>query len=190
MKSLQESLFDSDVVQKDPIDFSWIKEKGDRSRAYVFDTILAIMTTPNFEQLEEWMQEEYYEHKLAYDYILEALYDAFKKQHFHSWFVITENDFEEAGEEMSDEQIELYNQELMQFFAKATETDTMGYFLVKHGKLDALIVDTIKDVEMWNNCLNSCKDWAVCYWSDYGPVVSFYGCPKNLDPIVKKALYY
>ena len=152
-------------------------------------TIQAILSQPDIDYLEEWMGEDYFNNKEAFDYVIERLREAFKKQHFDSWFDITTNDFEEIGEEMTDEEIDQANEELEKFFRGACLTPTGGYFLIQKGKIPLFITKIIEGAGWWNKALSHCDTWAVIYWGDSGQQLSFYGCPKGLDPLVNKLLY-
>lgn len=190
MKSLVESLFDKNLVEKDPIDFSYFKTNDKQIRYEIFEIINALMwPQTNIDYFDDWMGESYREHKIAFDYIVQCLYKAFNKQRFLSWINISEGDFEYMGDKMSEEEIDAANDELNNFFKKAYKTENQGRFLIQKGKIPDVIVDIIKRAEYWDDSLLKCDVWAVSYWPTYGPTLCFYGCPKGLTPKIKKLLY-
>lgn len=189
MKTLQESLFDHDLATKDPIDWSYFKSRSMQTRSEIFMILLSLMTNPDTVYLEEWMGENYTENELGFNYIQQCLQAAFKKQGFDSWFDVTEYDFEEVGDEMTEEEIDSANEELMDFFSKAYQTETQGFFLIINKKLPDFVVNIIKCTNRWNPKMESISTWAIEYWPTYGPAISFYGCPRGLDSTVKKLLY-
>lgn len=189
LKEILEGVFDRDLVQKDPIDLSWFKIKNPNERYDLFLQLNSIMNTPEIENLPEWMGENYYEHQAGFDFILESLYDAFRKQHYTSWFDITTSDFEEIGDEMTEVEINDANSWLEWYFSKANITDMGGRFLNFKGKLPDFLVNLIKDTNNWDNKLSNITNWALDYYNDYDQVLSVYGCPKGLNSTVKKLLY-
>lgn len=190
MKSLVESLFDKDLVKKDPIDFSYFKTNDKQIRYEIFEIINALMwPQTNIDYFDDWAGESYREHKIAFDYIVQCLYNAFNKQHFQSWINISGSDFEEIGDEMSEEEIDAANNKLNNFFKKAYKTEDQGLFLIQKGKIPEVIVDMIKRAGYWNDSLLKCDIWAASYWATDGPTLFFYGCPKGLTPEIKKLLY-
>jgi len=187
MKTLVESLFDKDLLDKYPVDLSFLETNNKQERVDIFMTILQLMTDPF--HLEEWMDELYHEHMAGFDHLQQVLVGLFKKQGFDSWFNIDANEFEEAGEEMTEEEIESANIELIDFFNKAYNTQTNGYFLIGKGKLPEFIVKMFKATGHWNQKLSTVDTWAMCWWPEYGPDLSFYGCPRGLNKDLKKLLY-
>ena len=201
MKSLKESLFDSgtqmteslfdkDLVKKEPVDFSYFKTNDKQIRYEIFE-ILNILTSqqPNMDYYADWISECYREHKIAFDYIVQCLYNAFNKQHFHSWIDISESEFGKIEEEMTEDEIDDKNNELSILFRKAYKTENQGRFLIQKGKIPDIIIDIIKRAGYWDDSLLKCDVWAASYWPTYGPTLSFYGCPKGLTPEIKKLLY-
>ena len=187
MKTLAESLFDKDLVDKYPVDLSFLKTTHPQERVDIFMTLAQLMTDPF--HTEEWMDELYHDHESGFDHIHQNLYNAFKKQGFESWFNITDQDFEDMGDEMTDEEIDVANEELKEFFSKAYPTQTGGYFLIINKKLPDFLIKIIKSAGYWKSKMSSIDTWAIQYWPDYGPGVSLYGCPKGLNPYIKKLLY-
>lgn len=187
---MMESLFDKDIIKKDPIDFSYFKTNDKQVRYEIFEILNALMSPQaNIDYFDDWMGEGYREHKTAFDYIVQCLYNAFNKQHYHSWIDISENDFEKIGDEMTEEEIDAADNELNNFFKKAYKTEDQGLFLIQKGKIPDVIVDVIKRAGYWDNSLLKCDAWAASYWPTYGPILCFYGCPKGLTPEIKKLLY-
>ena len=190
LNEILESIFDKDLVKKDPVDFSYFKTNDKQVRYEIFE-ILNVLMSPqsNMQYYAEWLGENYYENKEAFDYIVQCLYKAFNKQHFHSWINISESDFGEIGDEMTEEEIDAANNELNNFFKKAYKTENQGRFLIQKGKIPDVIVDIIKRAGYWDDSLLKCDACAVSYWPTYGPTLCFYGCPNGLNPTIKKLLY-
>ena len=189
MKSLKESLFDKDLINKYPVDLSFLKTSKPQEKADIFMTIQQLMTDPFYIHMEKWMENLFQKYESGFNHLQQTLVELFKKQGFYSWFNITEDDFETMGDEMTDEEIERKNTELEDFFKRAYQTESRGFFLISKDKIPEFILDIIKCTDHWNKGLEKCKEWAVCYWPDFGPVISFYGCPNGLDPTIKKLLY-
>lgn len=196
MKSLVESLFDKDIVTKDPIDWSYFKMNPDQ-RYDLFFLIYSFMNDPDLDadhpedtKLPEWMVEEYIQNQQGFDYIMNAFHTAFNKEHYDTWINIPADDFECMGDEMTDEQIDMYNEELRQYFAKATDTERGSYFVLGKGKLPEFILNIIKGTGYPVSRFNTLKNWAIDYYQcGSDQQLTIYGCPKSLDPIVKKILY-
>ena len=190
LKEILEGVFDKDLIEKDPIDLSYFKIKNPNERYDIFFILDGIMNTPEIESLPEWMIEEYYKHQPGYDFILQSFYDAFNKQHCSTWVNITENDFEEMGDGMTDEEIDQANQDLQKYFSKTESTDRGGYFVVGKGKIPDFIIKILKDSDNWKSQFSNIKEWAIEYYQDsYDCSMTFYGCPKGLNSTVKKLLY-
>ena len=189
MKTLVESLFDKDIVEKDPIDFSEFERlcKRPETRADMFKIIMAVMMTPN-DYMPEWYMTTYKEHKAVMDYIINALREQFKKGNC-TWFDVEDNDFEEAGDEMTEEEIDKANTWLAEFFSKAIEDDCGCRFKICKGKIPEFLKDILKNTGYWFDKLNQLDTWAIGYYNNHEQVLSLYGCPKGLDPTVKKLLY-
>jgi len=188
MKSLKESLFDKDIIKKDPIDFTEFKNlcKKPETRAAIFKLIMALMME---EHIPEWYIATYEEHKLVIDYIIEGLRDEFNKQKSCTWFDITDDDFEGAGEEMPETEIDNANIWLRDFFYRAVEDDCGCKFKICKGKIPEFLKNIFKNTGYWFDKLNQIDTWAIGYYNDYEQIISFYGCPKGLDSTIKKLLY-
>ena len=188
-KKIKESLFDKDLVKRQPYYFDFIKEqcKTPRDKAEFFLKLLSLMDTPH-EQLPEWWVEDYEENKDSYDFVLNELRQSFKKDRFITWFNIDADDFEEMGDEMDDEQVEDATNKLHEFFSKGVVTYTGGMFIEGKGKLPTLITNIIKGTDWWDNKFDKIDRWAVCYWED-DPALTVYACPKSLNLLIKKLLY-
>ena len=188
-----ESLFDKNLVEKDPLDWSWFTIKP-KERCDLFLELLT-MISDSKDLWPEWVIEDYKEHEAEFDYIITALRDAFDKQGGESWMRIDNYDFEEIGEEMTEEEIEYQNSQLERFFSNANETEMHSYFVVGKGKFPEVIEFILKGAGWWyqkgllGNLIRSPKQWALDYWNPGGQALSIYICPKGLDPIVKKLLY-
>jgi hypothetical protein len=189
MKTLRESLFDKDIIEKDPIDFTEFKNlcKRPETRADIFKIIMAIMMTPN-NYIPDWYITTYKENDRVLDYIINALRDQFKKNGC-TWFDVEDGDFEEAGDEMTDEEIDKANEWLREFFNKAIEDDCGCRFKICKGKIPDFLKKLFKNTGYWFDKLNQIDTWAVGYYRNGEQILSFYGCPKGLDPTVKKLLY-
>ena len=194
MKSLAESLFDKDLVERDPLDWSWFTIKNPKERYNLFLEISTMIWDPE-QYWPDWLIDDYKEHKLEFDYIVQALQDAFKKQGGKSWIMIDYHEFEEMGEEMTEEEIEYQNSLLEKFFSNATETETGSRFVVGKGKFPEAIEFILKGTGWWEQkgpigaIIRSPKEWTLDYWSMGSQTLSIYICPKGLDPVVKKLLY-
>lgn len=188
-----ESLFDKNLVEKDPLDWSWFTVKP-KERYDLFLEISTMIWDPE-NYWPDWVIEDYKEHKLEFDYITNALRSAFDKQGGASWIRIDEYDFEEIGEGMTEEEIEYQNYQLEKFFSTATDTQVGGKFVIGKGKFPEVIEFILKGTSWWiqkgtlGNFIRSPKQWAFDYWSGSSQVLSLYICPKGLDPVVKKLLY-
>lgn len=190
MKTLVESLFDKDIVEKDPIDFSNFKSVCKRleTRADMFKIMMGIMMNPQ-EHVPEWFITTYHEYEKEMDYIMAALRYQFEKQKACTWFDVEDSDFEEAGDEMTEEEIDEANAWLGDFFSSAVEDDCGCKFKICKGKIPEFLKNILKDTGYWFDKLNQLDTWAVGYYTNGEQVLSFYGCPKGLDPTVKKLLY-
>lgn len=193
MKSLVESLFDKNLVEKDPFDWSWFTIKP-KERYDLFLELSTMLWDPE-DYWPDWMIEDYKEHGAEFDYILNSLRKAFDKQDGESWIRIDEYDFEEMGGEMTEEEIEYQNYQLEKFFSAATNTQIGGKFVIDKGKFPGVIEFILKETGWWDqkgslgNLIRSPKQWALEYWSGGSQTLSLYICPKGLDPVVKKLLY-
>lgn len=187
LKDVLESLFDKDLIDKYPVDLSFLKTSKPQEKANIFMTLQQLMTDPF--HMEKWMEDLFQKYESGFNHLQQTLVGLFKKQGYYSWFDITEDDFEMMGDEMTDEEIDRKNAELEDFFKHAYQTKSRGFFLILKDRIPEFILDIIKCSEHWNKELEKCKEWAVCYWPDFGPVISFYGCPKGLIPEIKKLLY-
>jgi len=193
MKSLTESLFDKNIVEKDPLDWTWFTVKP-KERYYLFLELSTMIWDPE-NYWPDWIIEDYREHKAGFDYITNALCSAFNKQGGVSWIRIDEYDFEEMGEEMTEEEIEYQNNRLEKFFSTAIDTQFGGKFVIGKDKFPKIIEFILKGADWWDqkgslgNLIRSPKQWALEYWSGGSQTLSLYICPKGLDPIVKKLLY-
>ena len=193
MKSLVESLFDKNIVEKDPLDWTWFTVKP-KNRYDLFLEISIMIWDPE-DYWPDWVIEDYKEHKLEFDYITNALRDAFKKQGGESWIRIGDEEFEEMGGEMTEEETEYQNSMLEKFFVNATETEMGSCFVIGKGKFPEVIEFILKGTGWWNqkgplgNLIRFPKQWFLDYWSGGGQILSIYICPKGLDPVVKKLLY-
>jgi hypothetical protein len=188
-----ESLFDKNIIKKDPINFSEFERlcKRPATRADMFKIIMAVMNTPK-NYMPGWYTTTYEEHRNVIDYIILTLQDQFKKQSICTWFDVKDNDFEEAGDEMTEEEIDEANAWLGDFFSRAVEDDCGCKFKICKGKIPEFLKNILKNTGYWFDKLNQLDTWAVGYHTYYTngeQVLSFYGCPKGLDPVVKKLLY-
>ena len=188
-----ESLFDKNIVEKDPLDWTWFTVKP-KERYDLFLEISTMIWDPE-DYWPDWIIEDYKEHKIEFDYITNALRSAFDKQGGVSWIRIDEYDFEEMGEGMTEEEIEYQNYQLEKFLSTATDTQVGGKFVIDKGKFPNTIEFILKGTGWWNqkgtlgNLIRSPKQWALDYWSGGSQTLSLYICPKGLDPVVKKLLY-
>lgn len=212
MLTLQESLFDSNLVSKDPIDWQRFKdvfvEKKPEERYNLFSVLRQILSysTTDMETLRDMLEiywspmqiEEFEYQHLAFEYIINALNDAFKKQGGTSWFDITESDFEKIGDEMDDDEKDYQNDELNYFIHHANTTAHESHFMVGNGELPESVKFILGSLGWINvHCgpvgklLKKPKEWAVDYFDRLfgGQLMFIYVCPKNLDPFVKKLLY-
>ena len=184
MKSLKESLFDDDLATKPLLNWNWFKMPRNE-RSVLFYEIFNIMFSPD-DYIPRWVLKHYELHKLQFDYIIQCLRSAFKKQSYVSWFYIDSNDMEMIGDEMTEEQITKANNEMRSYFSKGVYT-TRGIFIMGDEKIPACIKDLIKKTDHWNRMLSTTKEWAIEYYDD-GTMMIFV-CPKDLDPDIKKLLY-
>lgn len=189
LRDVLESVFDKDLVEKDPIDWSWFKIKNPQKRSTLFLEIEALLNTPEIDKLLSWVFDDYMEHQVGFDYIVKSLVDAFNKNHACTWFTINQNDFEEMGEEMTEEEIDHYNYELDQYFSHAYQTELCSCFVMDKGKIPDVFMKLFKETGWWKPSMSNVKEWAIEYYNNYDQVLTFYGCPKGLDPVVKKILY-
>ena len=68
MKSLVESLFDKDLVEKGPLDWSWFTIKP-KERYDLFLELSTMIWDPE-EYWPDWIIEDYKEHEIEFDYII------------------------------------------------------------------------------------------------------------------------
>lgn len=189
-----ESLFDKNLVEKDPLDWSWFIVKNPKERYDLFLEISTMIWDPE-DYWPDWIIDDYKEHELEFDYITRALRSAFNKQGGESWIRIDDQEFEEIGYEMTEDEIEYQNFQLEKFFSNANETQIGGRFAVGKGKFPEVIKFILKGTGLWEQkgplgtIIRSPKEWALDYWSQGGQALSIYICPKGLDPVVKKLLY-
>lgn len=192
---LSESIFDVDSLDNtEHLDFSWIKTKNMNIKAEIFYAIMLVMMYKGYydEDTIEFYVPIYKKHKYEIDALVKVLKDAFKKQGYESWFIVSEEDFEDMGEEMTDEEIDHYNDELKQFFEKSAITGSMNErFLIDTKQIPDFIINIMKGTKYWDNRLKKSNPWAVTYepWDDHDQVMCFYGCPKTLSSYYKKLLY-
>ena len=191
---MTESLFDKDLVEKDPLDWSWFTIKNPKERYDLFLEISTMSWEPE-EYWPDWLIDNYRGHETEFDYITNALRSAFNKQGGESWIRIDQYDFEEMGEGMTEEEIEYQDFQLEKFFSNSKETEIGSRFVVGKGKFPKTIEFILKGTDWWEQkgslgtIIRSPKEWALDYWSQGSQVLSIYICPKGLDPIVKKLLY-
>ena len=189
-----ESLFDKDIVEKDPLDWSWFTIKNPKERYDLFLEISTMIWDPE-DYWPDWLIDNYKEHELEFDYIVQALRSAFNKQGGESWIRIDEYNFEEMCNEMTEDEIEYQNFQLDKFFSNANETEIGSLFTVGKGKFPKAIEFILKGTGLWEQkgplgtIIKSPKQWALDYWHQSSQTLSIYICPKGLDPIVKKLLY-
>lgn len=107
LRDILESVFDKNLVEKDPFDWTWFTAKP-KERYDLFLELSTMIWDPK-EYWLDWMVEDYKEHEREFDYITNALRDAFGKQGCMSWIRIDEYDFEGMGEWMTEEEIEYQN---------------------------------------------------------------------------------
>ena len=193
LRDILESVFDKDLVEKDPLDWSWFTVKP-KERYDLFLELSTMILDPE-EYWPDWIIEDYKEHELEFDYITNSLRKAFNKQGGESWIRIDEFDFEEIGERMTEEEIESQNYQLEKFFSTATDDQIGGKFVIDKGKFPEIIEFMLKETGWWDqkgilgNLIRSPKQWALDYFAGGTQTLSLYICPKGLDPIVKKLLY-
>ena len=187
MRTLVESLFDKDLISKYPVDLSFLKTKHPQEKVDILMTLMQLLNDPF--SMEEHMEELFYEHEEGFNFILQVLTEMSNKQRFDFWFDITQMDFEEMGSDMTDDEIDVISEELENFFSDAYVTQTLGRYLIFNKKLPDFLIKIIKDTGHWNSKMSSIDTWAFIYWPEFGPILSVYGCPKGLDPMIKKLLY-
>jgi len=184
MKTLKESLFDTNLANKKPW-FEWVKKYDIQT---LFREIMNLLG-PYCDKTIDWMEDQYTNHEFDYNFLCEQLNEAFKKQHFNSWINIDESSFEDLGNEMTEDEIEQADQELMKFFKDAKTDFWGGYFMIyKNKKIPDFILNILKASPEYTDKIKNIKTWAIEYHTDIQGM-NFYGCPKDLDPTVKKLLY-
>lgn len=184
--TLQESLFDGDLVKKNIIDSLWNSKISKDDLFYCLETYLQCA---NIDDLPKYLTDIYYNNEEAFKLVMHELYEAFTKQKYYSWIVVTEDDFEKVGNEMTEEEIDKANKELDNFFKNAKVTDRDGRFIVGNGKIPFFILNILKSSDHWKPQMANIKNWAIEYYFDYCQTLVFYGCPNYLNPIIKKFLY-
>ena len=95
---------------------------------------------------------------------------------------------EEMGDEMTDEEIEHYNYELDRYFSSASQTESGSCFVMDKGKIPDVFMKIFKETDWWKPSMSNVKEWAMDYYNHYYQGLTFYGCPKGLDSVVKKIL--
>lgn len=190
LKEILEGVFDKDLIEKSPIDWSWFKTKDPEIKSNIFLIIHSFMHTPNPEKdLPEWMYETYLEHQIGFDYIIQSLQKCFNKQNFDTWVEIDGSEFEEIGDGMDEDEIDYRTDELDKYFAGCFCNERGAHFKVGRGRIPKIIVWILKSLGYPVTKFNSITDWGLEYYNSGEQILVFYGCPRGLDPVVKKLLY-
>lgn len=209
MLTLQESLFDKNLVDKKLVDWDKFKktfiEKKPIDRYNFFNILRELLWSSCAEETFEiyWTNEQIKEYKnqqVAFEYILNALKDAFKKQGGSSWITIDDWEFEQIGNDMDDDERNFWDSELQYFsYCLAHTTAHESHFAVGEGKLPTPVKFLLEHKKVkWytpttqvGKLIEKPNEWAVDYFDNLfrSQVMYIYVCPKNLDPFVKKLLY-